>query len=159
MRKVSRSEADRRWNLFARELEDILAARGCALGRICTSTSVNPAKVLRLRESLSQKQPKCFPLLPTSEVDEIILAFALTPAEQLRLHTSVLVTAMERVLVNRLDPDNALLAAEQLFPIILGVLQQQRHASEGLGLYIAAPLSPPPARPRVRKAVPVRTRE
>lgn len=139
MRKVVRNPSDRRWNLFARELEDILAARGCPLGRISTCTSVNPAKVLRLRESLSQRHPKAFPLLPLREIDEIILAFALTPSEQLRLHASTLVTAMERVLVNCIDTENALLAAEQLFPIILNALQEHRMEPAGLGHYTRAP--------------------
>src|SRR5581483_9340714 len=53
-----------RWNLFARELEDILKARGIRLAQICSHTTVNPAKVMRLRESLSQQQPKRLPLLP-----------------------------------------------------------------------------------------------
>lgn len=150
MRKVRRDSANRRWNLFARELEDILAAHGHPLGRISTCTSVNPAKVLRLRVSLSQKQPKVFPLLPSTEIDEIILAFALTPSEQLRLHASVLVTAMERVLMNRLDQENALLAAEQLFPTILTLLQQHRGSSVGLGLYVAGQGDPASARLRGR---------
>ncbi len=146
MGKARRDPADRRWNLFARELEDILAARGYVLGRICSCTSINPAKVLRLRESLSQKRPKCFPLLPSMEVDEIIVAFDLTPAEQLRLHASILATAMERVLMNRLDPENALLAAEQLLPTILCVLRQHLDDPDGLGVYVAALTDPGCAR-------------
>lgn len=144
MSGISRIRA-RRWNLFARELEDLLRAHGHRLGHISTRTNINPTKVLRLRESLSQRNPKCFPLLPQDEIDEIVAAFELTPIEHRRLQASVLVTAMERVLVNRLDPDNALLAAEQLFPAIMAALRQHGCETQGLGLFVGEPCQRPPA--------------
>lgn len=130
---VKPSGTPKRWNLFARELEDILANHGYRLGQLDNRTSINPAKVQRLQLSLSQEHPKQFPLLPREEIDEIVRVFQFDRDEQLRLRAAVLVTALERVLMDRLDPENALLAAEQIWPTVLDAVRRHAHEARGIG--------------------------
>lgn len=127
--------SSRRWNLFARVLQDVLAAHGCRLGQVSARTSIHPAKLARLQASLDQLHPKRFPLLPRQDIDEIIRAFHLSSEEQLQLRAAVLATAAERVLMNSLDPENALLAAEQFFAATVDELRRHGGEVSGLGAY------------------------
>jgi len=55
----------KRWNIFAAELEDILASRGVSLSLLDVRASVHREKVRRLSQSLLK--PKSFPILTGSE--------------------------------------------------------------------------------------------
>ncbi|HEU5374026.1 MAG TPA: hypothetical protein VFV38_01160 [Ktedonobacteraceae bacterium] len=120
----------KRWNIFARELEDILNRRDCRLGQLDDRAGIHPQKVSRLQKSL--RQPKHFQVLDPEELEDVVLAFDLDQYEELCLRAAVLTVAIEGVLIKRIDPEDALLAAEQIFPIILRVLD--RHKSGGSGL-------------------------
>jgi hypothetical protein len=92
----------RRWNLFARELEDILATRNVGLGQLDDRAQIHREEVRRLIHSL--RSPKHFPVLNTQKIERIIEAFALDETEILRLHTAILVTFLEKTLMERIQP-------------------------------------------------------
>ena len=120
-----------RWNIFARELEGILANRGLGLGHLDDRASVYKEKARRLRQSLVR--PKSFPVLNTDEMDEVIKTFKLSDDEIMSLRAALLTTAIERMLMDRIDRDDALLAAEQIFPTILKAMKKYSKTSNGLG--------------------------
>jgi len=124
----------RRWNLFARELEDVLAAHKVGLSQLFHRTTFNPAIVARLRQSLIQKYPKHFPILTREQLEEVITCFQLNEEEQIRLRAAILATGVERILMDRLDPDNALLATDQIFPVILNAMRTLPLEIGGLGV-------------------------
>src|SRR5205085_11306335 len=102
---TDRQISPRRWNLFARELEDILVARNLGLGLLDNRASIHREKVRRLLRSLVQ--PKSFPVLNADELKQVISAFGLTGEEELRLRAAMLATAIERMLMDRIDQDDA----------------------------------------------------
>jgi hypothetical protein len=112
--------ASKRWNIFARELEDILAAHGFRLTHLDDRANIYSRKVSRLRDSLNK--PKSFPVLNTEEMERVAVAFSLTDDEMLRLHAAILSTAIEEALMDRIDQDAALLAAEEIFPVIVNAM-------------------------------------
>lgn len=135
-RQAPPSDEGHRWCLFARVLEDVLREQGYRLRQITARTAIHPAKVARLQASLEQQRPKQFPLLPKEEIDEVARAFHLEHDQYLRLYAAALATATERVLMNSLDPENALQAAEQLMPVLLDTLRQHAGERDGLGAYV-----------------------
>lgn len=112
----------KRWNIFARELEDILVARGLRLTQLDDRTAIHREKVRRLVRSLLT--PKSFPVLNPSEMDEIIVAFNLTEDEVLRLRAAILTTAVEAMLMDRIYRDDALAVAEQVLPMIFQAMRR-----------------------------------
>jgi len=123
--------AGKGWNLFARELEAILRAHGSPLGHLTTRVGIHTEKVRRLRQSLTSRTFH-FHLLNPQELEEIILAFQLTGEEQLRLRAALLATAIEELLMNRIDPESALQVAEEVFPLLLLWLRQRVEQQQGL---------------------------
>jgi hypothetical protein len=112
------------WNLFARELDDILLVpqRNVRLSQIRYQAGIHQEKVRRLCRSL--ERPKSFPTLNPTEMDKVIKTYQLTPDEVLRLRAAILATAIEKLLMDRLDHiEDALHAAEQIFPILVEALR------------------------------------
>src|SRR2546423_6405945 len=112
----------KRWNIFAAELEDMLASRGVSLSLLDNRASIHREKVRRLRQSLLK--PKSFPILSTDEMDKVIRVFGLNDTEVLRLRAAMLATSIEKMLMDRIQQDDALLAAEQLFPLLFKAMQE-----------------------------------
>lgn len=111
-----------RWNIFARELEKVLASRGLRLGHLDDRRVVeHPEKVRRLQLSLDT--PKHFPVLNPAEMDRLFVTMQLTRKEQCCLRAALLATAVERVLMDRLEPDTALMAANDVYEICLAVIR------------------------------------
>lgn len=119
-----------RWNLFARELEDILAVHGRCLGQLDDRTGIHREKVRRLRRSL--EQPRSFPTLNPEEMDRVVDTFALSDDEVLHLRAAILATSVEALLMDRINQDDALRAAEQIFPVILAALREQQDGTNGM---------------------------
>src|SRR6266851_8175955 len=111
----------KRWNLFARELEDILARRRLRLEQLGDQIAIIPEKVRRLSQSLLK--PKLFPVLNDDELIQVTQAYGLSPIEVTRLRAAILASSIEKMLMERINQDDALLAAEQLFPTIFNALQ------------------------------------
>ena len=76
-------EQAKRWNLFARELEDILASYNLGLGHLDDRDGIHREKVRRLIQSL--RAPKSFPVLNTEEMDLLVQTLQLGDEEVLRL--------------------------------------------------------------------------
>jgi hypothetical protein len=120
-----------RWNIFARVLEDIMADHGCLLGQLVSKAGIHTQKVARLRRSL--KYP-CFHLLSPAELDHVISVFEFDAEEQLRIRTAVLATAIEEMLMDRINHKDALLATEQFYPQLLKILRNYQGRTMGAGV-------------------------
>jgi hypothetical protein len=126
------SGSDTRWNLFARELEDVLAARGVRLGQLDDRKDVMGAplvhreKVRRLRRSL--QTPKSFTVLNPEELERIGVAFQFTREERYGLYAALLATSVEVALMDRIDPYSALAAAEQILPVLRRAMDEPEPA-------------------------------
>jgi len=107
-----------RWNIFARELESILAAHGWTLGHLDDRDVVyNREKVRRLQKSLVS--PGHLATLNPDEMQRLIDVLELNDLEQKRLQASLLATAVERTLLDRVDKDVAFNASQDVFTILL----------------------------------------
>lgn len=129
----------RRWNLFARELEAILQDHGFSLGHLTTRLGIHTEKVRRLKQSLTSRT-FLFHLLNPQELEEITLTFQFTGEEQLRLRAALLATAIEELLMNRINPESALEAAEEVFPILLSALRRRLGRQHGIAATRREPL-------------------
>ncbi|MBA2395036.1 MAG: hypothetical protein H0V70_20090 [Ktedonobacteraceae bacterium] len=123
--------SQRNWNLFASVLQEILATRGLGLGHLDDRAHIHREKVRRLQ--LSLKIPKSFPILNIDEMEHVITVFQLNRNERTRLRAALLATSIEETLMDRINPDDALKAAEQIFGIILQALQEHAHDLVGIG--------------------------
>jgi hypothetical protein len=123
-----------RWNLFARELEDVLAERGLRLGHLDDRKNalreplVHREKVRRLQ--LSLRTPKTFTTLNTEDLARVIAGFDLSEPEQVRIRAALLATAVEALLMDRIAPKDAYRAAEQLLPILRQALREPARAGD-----------------------------
>jgi hypothetical protein len=121
---------NRGWNLFARVLQEVLAAHGAGLGHLDDRVKIHPEKVRRLQRSL--KMPKSFPVLNIEEMEQVFAVFRLHRQERMRLRAALLATSIEQTLMDRINQYDALRAAEQILPIIEQALQT--YADEPLGI-------------------------
>lgn len=128
---ANQSSEEKRWNIFARELETILEAHQLTIGQLDDQLGIHREKVRRLKRSLFTS--KSFPVLNTEEMEQVIDELQLSDAETVQLRAALLTVAIERLLMDRIDQENALLACEQLFPIISDAMQQQFNSVRGLG--------------------------
>lgn len=120
------------WNLFARVLQEILTAHGYGLGYLDDRAGMHPEKVRRLQRSL--KVPKSFPVLNIYEMEQVKSAFRLNREESLRLRAALLATSIEETLMDRINPLDALRAAEQILPIIEQALREHTDDEVGIGV-------------------------
>lgn len=114
------NRTEKHWNLFARELMAILAAHHIPLAALDQYISVLPEKVRRLFLSLSL--PNNFPVLSYDEIDQLVQVCNLTETEYIRLRAALVVTAIEKLLIVRLQPEDALQVADIAFPVIVQAL-------------------------------------
>jgi hypothetical protein len=87
--------------------------------------------VRRLQRSL--QIPKSFPVLNIEEMEQVITVFRLSRQEQMRLRAAILATSIEETLMDRIQQDDALKAAEQIFTIIEHALQEHAQDLVGIG--------------------------
>jgi len=128
---TGQTQSVKRWNLFARELEEILVTHNLSIGQLDDKIGVHREKVRRLKQSLLF--PKSFPVLNTEEMEQVIDALGLDDAEVMRLRAAILATAIERMLMDRINQDDALLATEQLLFVISKAMQQEVQSVTGMG--------------------------
>ncbi len=119
-----------RWNIFARELEDILADHGLRLSQLDDRAFIHREKVRRLRKSL--ERPKSFPVLNPAEMDEVIDVIRLDSYEVLRLRSAIIAASIQEMLVERIDAENAYIAVEQIFPTIMMAMESYKDETRGL---------------------------
>jgi hypothetical protein len=123
--------SEKHWNLFARELEAILEAHQLSIGQLDDRLSIHREKVRRLKQSLLT--PKNFPVLNTEEMEMLSEKLQLSDDEIMRLRAAVLATAIERVLMDRISPSDALAVAEHMLPLISRAMQEQINSITGMG--------------------------
>lgn len=112
------------WNIFARELADVLQIHGLRIGHLNDRGIVfYPEKVRRLQQSL--KAPAHFPVLNPEELERLNTIVDLSDEERSRLRAALIATAVERTLMDRLDPTTALMAANDVFEICLAAMHEQ----------------------------------
>lgn len=119
------------WNLFARVLQELLVARNLGLGYLDDRAHIHPEKVRRLQRSL--RIPKSFPVLNSDELAQVITVFQFSRKEKMRLRAAVLATSVEATLMDRINQDDALRAAEQILPIIAQALEAHEDDLVGIG--------------------------
>ena len=122
--------AQRGWNIFARELANILHARGLRLGHLNDRAGIHPSRVSRLQRSL--REPR-FNVLPTTDLEHVMEVFQFTPNEQVRMRAAILATAIENMLMGRINSLDALEAVDQIFPILCRALTDHGESSSGMG--------------------------
>jgi hypothetical protein len=120
----------KRWNIFARELEDILADHGLRLGQLDDRAFIHREKVRRLRKSLERS--KSFPVLNPTEMDEVIDSIQLDNYEVLRLRSAIIAASIQEMLFERIDAENAYIAVEQIFPTIMMAMENHKDEIRGL---------------------------
>jgi len=136
------SNNDVSWNIFARVLERILHAHGYTLWQLRTVAEIHTEKIGRLHRSLHE--PK-FNVLSPDDLDKVILACNFTADEATQVRAAVLATAIEKMLMDRINRFDALAAAEQVYPILYRALKKRGDDSHGLGgtKGTAAPVATP----------------
>jgi hypothetical protein len=135
MEPTGRGEA--KWNIFARELESILQSHGYRLGHLNDRSQIHPEKVRRLQRSLQEPR---FNLLSPDELEHVSDVFGFTADERLRLRAALLATAVEDMLMNRIEATAALVASDQVFDILLDALQSYGEDEAGLGAVKGEPI-------------------
>jgi len=126
-----------RWNIFARELENILGAHGLRLGQLDDRKIVlHREKVRRLQQSLTS--PGHLTTLNPEEMARLISALGLSDLEQQRLRASLLATAVEMTLLDRIDPRLALMASEDVFNILFAAMCDRPDMTVARGIKASA---------------------
>lgn len=118
------------WNIFAQELETILASRGLGLGHLDDRAGIHSAKVYRLKHSLIHSGST--PVLNVEEMDDVVSAFTLNYDEVIHLRAALLAASVQNMLSKRIDPSNALLAAKQVLPYVSAALYKSQGSLNGL---------------------------
>ena len=134
-RQLKQEATHRGGNLFARELDDILHHHGSGkgLGQLSNRGLIHPQVVDRLKKSLTQLS---FYTLSPRDMEMVIEEFGLDEEEVYRLRAALLATAVEQKLMHRIDPNDAesvspedvLLAAEEVFRILLQAMRERGRA-------------------------------
>ncbi len=113
-----------RWNIFARELEDVLSKRGLRITQLDDRGVVSHReKTRRLRHSLTS--PKHLTTLNPTEMERLTTTMQLTDDEQKRLLAALLATAVEMTLMDRVAADVALMAANSVFTILFNAMRAE----------------------------------
>jgi len=113
-----------RWNIFARELEDVLHKRNLRITQLDDRGVVSHReKVRRLQHSLTS--PKHLTTLNPTEMDRLVEKMQLTAEEHKRLLAALLATAVEMTLMDRVAADVALMAADGVFAILFNAMMTQ----------------------------------
>ncbi len=120
---VDQQLTEKQWNIFARELERVLAAHHLQMDDLVTQAGVSPEKTRRLARSL--RIPEALPVLHREAVRLLERRLQLNAEEILRLRAALLATCIQRMFVDRINQHDAFLLAEQAFPTILHALQER----------------------------------
>jgi hypothetical protein len=118
------------WNIFAFELKKLLHNYDMDLGHLDDRVGIHRETVRRLKQSLGT--PSSLPVLSREDTQMVIDTLQLSQEDILRLRAAVLATSIQRMLCDRIEPEAARLAAEQLLPIIYKALIENAN-KRGLG--------------------------
>jgi len=124
------NNSDVKWNIFARVLEKILHGHGYTLWQLRQLAEIHTEKIGRINRSLHE--PK-FNVLSPEDLDKTIVVCGFTPDETFQIRAAVLATAIEKMLMDRINANDALMAAEQVYPILYRALKKHGNDTRGLG--------------------------
>jgi hypothetical protein len=124
---------NRRWNIFARVLEDLLTARHLSWQALYEQAGIEQDIVDQLQASLLSLS--AFPILTIEEMDDVIDVFDMTSDETLQLRAALIATEVERILMECIEDQAALQASEQVFATTLDDLRKQKAEKHGFGGY------------------------
>ena len=107
------------WNIFARELDAILRAHGSRIGLLDNHEEIalHPQVVQRLLRSLHS--PKPLVVLNPDVLTNIIQVYAMSIDERRRLKAAILATAVQRILMDRVDASLVLMISNNVFDLLL----------------------------------------
>lgn len=117
------------WNIFARELEKALRAHNKTIHDLTSLAAIHPQKVKRLLQSLVSCTHMS--VLSPDDLESVYWTASFTDLEKQQIQAAIIVTAIEEKLMNRIDPYNAWLAADQIYPIIFNAVQQYAMQATG----------------------------
>ncbi len=119
-------------NIFARELAYVLDQHQARIGQLNDNPRIqlHPAVVSRLQHSLKKSKPLV--TLNPEVLELVILEYHMTDAEQARLKAAVLATAVERMLMDRIDEQTALMAANEVFHMLHAALDTNKDLARNL---------------------------
>ncbi|HUY75374.1 MAG TPA: hypothetical protein VMV29_01290 [Ktedonobacterales bacterium] len=123
------SSGNEPWNIFARELVRILQVHSYTLWQLQSVAGIHSAKIDRLNTSL--RRPK-FNVLSPDDLDRVILLCKFTPDEVTQIRAAVLATAIEKMLMDRINQFDALEAGNQVYPILYRALKRRAGEANGL---------------------------
>jgi hypothetical protein len=111
------------WNLFARELQNVLANYQYSMDVLEDLAGVSAEKTHALIHSLHT--PDALPILTHEETRALERKLKLDTEERFQLRAGLLAASMQRAFIDYTGQDTALLLAEQALPTILQALQAQ----------------------------------
>lgn len=118
------------WNIFARVFDRILHKHGNTLWQLTTLAGIHPEKIRRIQQSLHQTR---FNVLSPQDLEKVAAACGFTPDEIVQIRAAILATAIEKMLMDRINKDDALAAGEQIYPILYKALKKHEVDPYGLG--------------------------
>ena len=118
-------------NIFAHELQNVLRHYNLDLSLLDDRVGLHPEKVRRLVQSLHSL--RSFPILNVTEMDQLHNTLSLSADDTNRLHAAILAASIEKTLADRINQNDAVHAANQIFPIILEALENEATGTQGLG--------------------------
>lgn len=125
------TKREKRWNLFARELEKVLAAHGQSLNQLEPQLGISEEKARRLQQSLFT--PKSLPVLSPDELESLEQELFLSNEEWTRLRAALLATSIERLLMERIGEDKAWQVADLTLLLVDEALQEQLQQNRASG--------------------------
>lgn len=125
------TDAATMWNIFSRVLVVILARHGARMGQIDDRTSIYPEKVARLQRSLYNRAH--IHVLNPDELEQVRRAFGLSNDEMLQLRAAIVAASIQKTLLDRISPEDARQAVEELYPSLVDALRRRANAARGVG--------------------------
>jgi site-specific recombinase XerD len=106
------------YNIFAKELEQLLQAHNAWIGQLNDHPSIrlHPQLVNRLKRSLEFAKPLV--TLNPDDLQKVIRAYKMSDKEATRLKAAVLATAIERALMDRIPDGIALMASQTILELL-----------------------------------------
>ncbi|GAC1510758.1 MAG: hypothetical protein NVS2B12_27270 [Ktedonobacteraceae bacterium] len=119
------------WNIFARELQNVLRKYNLSLEQLESRVGIDPEKVRRL--SQSSHSSKSLPILSPDEMDRLTRALNLSEDDITRLDAAILASTIQQTLAERISKNDTQHAINQLFPLILRAFNEEAESTLDFG--------------------------
>ena len=105
-------------NIFANTLDEILRVRKKSLGSLYSAGGISPSRVTRLKKSV---EANFTAMLNGTEIEEVARYAGLSDEEVCRLRAAIIAEAVHHTLAGRMEEEDALRLAEQIFNLLLSL--------------------------------------